>query len=54
MRAAQLLLSGSVQQRRLLSAPRTPPTLTLPLKGGGNYGFIAVTYTSPLEGEVGA
>ena len=25
-----------------------------PPQGGGNYGFIAVTYTSPLEGEVGA
>ena len=42
------------RKRRLLSASRTPPTLTLPLEGGGNYGFTAVTYTSPLEGEVGA
>jgi len=31
-----------------------PPTPTLPLKGGGNCDFDTVTYTSPLEGEVGA
>ena len=51
---AEPLLSGQVQKRLLLSAPRTPPTLALPLKGGGNYAFIAASYTSPLEGEVGA
>ena len=48
------LLSGSVRKNLFVSAPRTPPTLTLPLKGGGNCGFIAIPYTSPLEGEVGA
>ena len=45
-----------VQCRSAFSCPLRghPPTLTLPLEGGGNYGFSAVPYTSPLEGEVGA
>ena len=37
-----------------LSASRKPPTLTLPLEGGGNCRFVSVVYASPLEGEVGA
>ena len=46
----------SVQSRSAFSCPLRghPPTLTFPLEGGGNYGFIAATYASPLEGEVGA
>ena len=38
-----------------LGASRPPPTLTLPLKGGGNdFRGLARFLASPLEGEVGA
>jgi len=35
-----------------LSASRTPPTLALPRKGGGEFSVAAIPYTSPLAGEV--
>jgi len=49
-------LSGKEQKGFLLSATRTPPSLTLPLKRGEGILWCCCNglFTSPPEGEVGA
>ena len=54
IRSLWALLSGLALGPLRLPASRRPPTLTLPLKGGGHCRFASVVYASPLEGEVGA
>jgi hypothetical protein len=41
----------AVSVKLMASSPSVPPTLTLPLQGGGKLDLITPTSPSPLRGE---